>query len=65
MQIAIGYLWCNLACIIILARTTRCGMITSYSRESMLGIAEGTLIDLETTGLDADRKDFFESKGLT
>ena len=30
-------------------------MITSYSRELMLGIPQGTLIDLETTGLDADR----------
>jgi hypothetical protein len=40
-------------------------MITSYSRESMLSIAEGTLIDLETTDLDADRKNFFEPKGLT
>jgi len=30
------------------------GMITSYSRELMLGIPQGTLIDLETTGLDAD-----------
>jgi len=28
------------------------GMITSYSRELMLGIPQGTLIDLETTGLD-------------
>jgi len=27
-------------------------MITSYSRELMLGIPQGTLIDLETTGLD-------------
>jgi uncharacterized protein YprB with RNaseH-like and TPR domain len=30
------------------------GMITSYSRELMLGIPQGTLIDLETTGLDVD-----------
>jgi uncharacterized protein YprB with RNaseH-like and TPR domain len=29
-------------------------MITSYSRQLMLGIPQGTLIDLETTGLDAD-----------
>jgi uncharacterized protein YprB with RNaseH-like and TPR domain len=29
-------------------------MITSYSRELMLGIPQGTLIDLETTGLDVD-----------
>ena len=29
-------------------------MITSYSRELMLGIPQGTLIDLETTGLDID-----------
>ncbi len=29
-------------------------MITSYGRELMLGIPQGTLIDLETTGLDAD-----------
>ena len=28
------------------------GMITAYSRELMLGIPQGTLIDLETTGLD-------------
>jgi len=28
------------------------GMITSYSRELMLGIPQGTLIDIETTGLD-------------
>ena len=27
-------------------------MITSYSRELMLGIPQGTLIDIETTGLD-------------
>ena len=27
-------------------------MMTSYSRELMLGIPQGTLIDLETTGLD-------------
>jgi hypothetical protein len=31
------------------------GMITSYSRELMLGIPQGTLIDLETTGLDVDQ----------
>jgi uncharacterized protein YprB with RNaseH-like and TPR domain len=30
-------------------------MVTSYSRELMLGIPKGTLIDLETTGLDVDR----------
>lgn len=30
-------------------------MVTSYSRELMLGLPQGTLIDLETTGLDADR----------
>lgn len=30
-------------------------MITSYGRELMLGIPQGTLIDLETTGLDADQ----------
>ena len=30
-------------------------MITSYSRELMLGIPQGTLIDLETTGLDANQ----------
>ena len=30
------------------------GMITSYSRELMLGIPQGTLIDLETTGLDVN-----------
>ena len=29
-------------------------MITSYSRELMLGIPQGTLIDLETTGLDVN-----------
>ena len=29
-------------------------MITSYGRELMLGIPQGTLIDLETTGLDLD-----------
>lgn len=29
-------------------------MITSYGRELMLGIPQGTLIDLETTGLDVD-----------
>jgi uncharacterized protein YprB with RNaseH-like and TPR domain len=28
------------------------GVITSYSRELMLGIPQGTLIDIETTGLD-------------
>jgi len=28
------------------------GMVASYSRELMLGIPQGTLIDLETTGLD-------------
>lgn len=30
-------------------------VITSYSRELMLGIPQGTLIDIETTGLDMDR----------
>ena len=30
------------------------GMVTSYSRELMLGIPQGTLIDLETTGLDME-----------
>ena len=29
-------------------------MVTSYSRELMLGIPQGTLIDIETTGLDMD-----------
>ena len=29
-------------------------MVNSYSRELMLGIPRGTLIDLETTGLDVD-----------
>lgn len=29
-------------------------MITSYTRKLMLGIPQGTLIDLETTGLDVD-----------
>lgn len=29
-------------------------MITSYTRELMLGIPRGTLIDLETTGLDVN-----------
>ena len=29
-------------------------MITSYSRELLLGIPRGTLIDLETTGLDVE-----------
>ena len=29
-------------------------MTTSYSRELMLGIPRGTLIDLETTGLDVE-----------
>ena len=30
-------------------------MVTSYSRELMLGIPQGTLIDIETTGLDIGR----------
>jgi uncharacterized protein YprB with RNaseH-like and TPR domain len=30
-------------------------MITSYSRELMLGIPQGTLIDIETTGLDVNQ----------
>ena len=29
-------------------------MVNSYSRELMLGIPRGTLIDLETTGLDVN-----------
>ena len=31
------------------------GMITSYSRELLLGIPQGTLIDIETTGLNMDQ----------
>jgi uncharacterized protein YprB with RNaseH-like and TPR domain len=44
----------NAATCIIVTRKEGVGMITSYSRELMLGIPQGTLIDLETTGLDVE-----------
>jgi uncharacterized protein YprB with RNaseH-like and TPR domain len=44
----------NAATCIIMTRKEGVDVITSYSRELMLGIPQGTLIDIETTGLDVD-----------
>ena len=46
------YLWYNLTLYNTGKKQDDAGMITSYSRELMLGIPRGTLIDIETTGLN-------------